>query len=73
MINVMASIHIKDGRMSEFLDIFRSNIPNVLAEKGCIEDLQAHMGAPHMMAYREKVTDLVKNVSLKILSEAEAG
>ena len=101
MINVIASIHIKDGYMSEFIDIFKSNIPNVLAEKGCIEymptldvpidhpgqvldnnvvtiiekwgtveDLKAHMGAPHMMAYREKVTDLVEKVSLKILAEA---
>ena len=101
MINVIAAIHIKDGHMSEFIDIFKSNIPNVLAEKGCIEymptldvsidhpaqvldnnvvtiiekwgsveDLQAHMAAPHMMAYREKVADLVENVSLKILAEA---
>ena len=101
MINVIASIRIKDGRVSEFIDIFKSNIPNVLAEKGCIEymptldvpighpnqvldnnvvtiiekwgsveDLKAHMGAPHMTAYREKVTDLVENVSLKILAEA---
>lgn len=36
MINVIASIHIKEGRTSEFLEIFKSNIPNVLEEKGCI-------------------------------------
>ena len=101
MINVIASIRIKDGRMSEFIDIFKSNVPNVLAEKGCIEyvptldvpsglpvqvlgnnvvtiiekwgsieDLKAHMEAPHMLAYKEKVADLVENVSLKILAEA---
>ncbi len=37
MINVIASVHIKEGRSSEFIEIFRSNIPNVLKEKGCIE------------------------------------
>ncbi|MCB2167083.1 MAG: antibiotic biosynthesis monooxygenase [Deltaproteobacteria bacterium] len=101
MINVIASIHIKEGRRSEFIDIFKSNIQYVLEEKGCkqyvpaidvpmglssqelnknivtiieqwesIEDLQAHLSAPHMLTYRQKVKDLVEKVSLKILEEA---
>ncbi len=101
MINVIASIHIKEGRLSEFIEIFKSNIPNVLEEKGCIEylptidvptglppqelnnnvvtviekwgsleDLQAHLKAPHMIAYKGKVKDLVDKVSLKVLMEA---
>lgn len=101
MINVIASIHIKTGRRSEFIDIFKSNVPYVLEEKGCkqyipaidvpsglptqvlndnvvtiiekwesLEDLQAHLSAPHMLTYREKVKDLVEKVSLKILTEA---
>ena len=101
MINVIASIHIKEGRLSEFVEIFKSNIPNVLEEKGCIEyvptidvpsglpsqelnnhvvtiiekwdsleDLQAHLSTPHMLAYKEKVMDLVDTVSLKVLGEA---
>lgn len=101
MINVIASIHIKEGRMSEFIEIFKSNIPNVLEEKGCIEyvptidvptglppqelnnnvvtiiekwgsleDLQAHLTAPHMLAYKEKVKTIVDEVSLKVLTEA---
>ena len=37
MINVIASITIKEGRLSEFLDIFKSNIPNVIEESGCME------------------------------------
>ncbi len=37
MINVIASINVKQGRLSEFLKIFKSNVPNVLKEKGCIE------------------------------------
>ena len=101
MINVIASIYIKEGRLSEFVEIFKLNIPNVLKEEGCIEyvptvdiltdlppqelddnvvtiierwnsldDLQAHLSAPHMLAYKENVKDLVDKVSLKILKEA---
>ncbi len=101
MINVLASIHIKEGRLSEFLEIFKSNIPNVLKEKGCmeyvptidlptglppqelddnvvtiiekwesLEDLQAHLSAPHMVAYGKTVKDIVDKLSIKILEEA---
>jgi len=37
MITVIASIHVKPGNISQFLDIFKSNVPAVLAEEGCIE------------------------------------
>ncbi|MDA9761918.1 antibiotic biosynthesis monooxygenase [Desulfobacterales bacterium] len=101
MINVIASIHIKEGRVSEFIEIFKTNIPKVLEEKGCVEyvptidiptglpiqklnnnvvtiiekwgsleDLQTHLIAPHMLAYKEKVKNLVDKVSLKVLTEA---
>jgi len=101
MINVIASIHIKENRLPEFIEIFKANIPIVLQEKGCIqylptvdvitglpfqelnnnrvtiiekweslEDLQAHLSAPHMLAYKEKVKDIVAKVSLKVLGEA---
>ena len=101
MINVIASIRIKEGRLAEFIEIFKSNIPNVLEEKGCVEyvptidvptglppqelnsdvvtviekwgsleDLQAHLTAPHMLSYKEKIKDLVDKVSLKVLMEA---
>ena len=39
MINVIASIEVKKGRVSEFIEIFKKNIPNVLTEKGCVEYL----------------------------------
>ena len=101
MINVIASIHIKDGHVSEFIKIFKSNVPNVLAEKGCIaytptvdvptnigvqetnknivtiiekweslDHLYAHLKAPHMNTYREKVKDIVVGVTIKVLTEA---
>ena len=37
MIHVIASIHIKNGRVSEFIEIFKANVPAVLKEKGCLE------------------------------------
>lgn len=100
MINVIASIQIKEGRLSEFLEIFKANVPKVLQEKGCLayvptidlpaglpvqeldenvvtiiesweslEYLQAHLSAPHMRAYKEKVRDIVDKMSMKVLKE----
>jgi len=37
MINVLASLRIKEGHLSEFISVFKENIPNVLREAGCIE------------------------------------
>lgn len=102
MIDVLAALQIKEGRVEEFLTIFKTVIPEVLAEKGCreyrpavdvnsglpaqemngnvvtiiekwesLEELKAHLAAPHMAAYRERVKDLVENVDLKVLQEAQ--
>jgi quinol monooxygenase YgiN len=101
MITVIASIYIKENQLPKFIEIFKSNVPNVLKEEGCIEymptidlptglppqelnnnvatiiekwrsleDLRAHLSAPHMLAYQEKVRDLVGKVSIKVLVEA---
>jgi quinol monooxygenase YgiN len=35
-----------------------------------LEDLQAHLRAPHMLSYREKVQGLVKNVGIHVLTPA---
>ncbi len=100
MVHVIASIRLKSGKRSEFLEIFKANLPQVREEKGCIEYLPAidvesglppqvldenmvtiiekweslealrnHLNAPHMVAYKEKVKDLVEEVVLKILQE----
>jgi quinol monooxygenase YgiN len=37
MVNVIASIRVKAGKLSEFLEIFKSNMPIVRKERGCIE------------------------------------
>lgn len=49
MINVIASIRVKAGRREEFVAIFKSNVANVLQEKGCIEyvpTVDAQTGLP---------------------------
>jgi len=101
MIHVIASVHVKAGRVNEFLEIFKSNMPDVLEEIGCIQYVPAidfdsglppqvfddhvvtiiekwdsknallnHLASPHMLAYKEKVKDIVENVSFKVLQEA---
>ena len=39
MIHVVASIRAREGRLEEYLTLFKENVPNVLAEEGCIEYL----------------------------------
>lgn len=37
MIYVLATIQIAEGKRSDFVEIFRANVPNVLGEEGCLE------------------------------------
>ena len=67
MINVIASIHIKEGRLSEYIDILKSNISNVLGEKGCIEysaTIDVHSGLPAQELIDNVVTIIEKWDSL---------
>ena len=50
MIYVIATIEIAPGKRADFLREFQANVPNVLAEEGCIEyaptvDLQTSIDA----------------------------
>lgn len=100
MVYVIASIRVKKGRLQDFIEIFKSNVPDVRKEKGCIrylptvdincdlppqlldenvvtviehwdspDALRDHLAAPHMLAYKEKVKDIVADVSIKVLQE----
>lgn len=102
MINVVASIRVKTGKLSDYLAILKANMHAVQKEKGCIEyvptvdvdsklspqvldkncvtllekwesleALHAHLGSPHMLAYREKVKDMVESVTFKVLQEVK--
>ena len=37
MISVLATISVKPENREEFIRLFNDNVPNVLAEEGCIE------------------------------------
>jgi quinol monooxygenase YgiN len=99
MIYVVATIEVKPGKREPFLAEFHRNMPNVRAEKGCIEygptvdlktdikaqiplrentvtivekweslqALQAHLQAPHMGEYRERVKGIVAGLTLQVL------
>lgn len=41
MIHVIASIQVKEESLSRFVEIFKSNMPTVLKEKGCISYVPA--------------------------------
>lgn len=41
MIHVIASIQVKPGKRDELIELFKSNLPNVREEKGCIRYLPA--------------------------------
>lgn len=56
-----------------------SGLPNQLLDPDSIiivekweslEALRLHLAAPHMLAYREKVKDLVSGVSLHVMQDA---
>ena len=70
MINVIASIYIKEGKSKEFIDIFKSNMPNVLKEKGCIEympTIDVPTGLPPQKLNSNVITIIEKWDSLKDL------
>jgi quinol monooxygenase YgiN len=70
MINVIASIHIKEGRQSEFIDIFKSNIPYVIEEEGCMEyvpTIDFPSGIPGQGLNKDVVTIIEKWDSLENL------
>lgn len=48
----------------------RADVVTILEAWESLPDLQAHLKAPHMLTYREKVKDIVKNISLHVLSPA---
>ena len=102
MINVIATIELAEGKRDDFLKRVRQLVPEVRAEKGCLEygpaidfpsgikvqmplrenvvvmlekwqdvkSLEAHLGAPHMLKYREDVKEMVVKVQLQVLQPA---
>lgn len=72
MINVIASIRVKAGRLQDFIEVFKSNVPNVREERGCIEyfpavDIEADL--PPQILDENVVTIIEKWESLEALRD----
>ncbi len=70
MINVIATVQVKEGKKEEFINLFKSVVPKVKAEKGCIEyfpyvDLPT--GLPPQALNENEVTILEKWESMDAL------
>jgi quinol monooxygenase YgiN len=37
MVHVIASIRVREGSLDEYVALFKQNVPNVLAEDGCVQ------------------------------------
>jgi quinol monooxygenase YgiN len=51
------------------LQVLDENVVTIIEKWENLEALRAHLKAPHMLDYREKVKDLVENLSIKVLQE----
>jgi len=63
MIYVIATVECKQGRRDAYLDVLRSNIPNVRAEQGCLKyeaTLDVNSGIPVQGPLRENVITIVE-------------
>ncbi len=71
MINVIASISIKEGKLSDYLRILKANVPLVRKEKGCIEYVPAgdvETGLPAQVLEKNVVTILERWESREALN-----
>ena len=67
MINVIATVQVKEGKVPEFINLFKSIVPMVKAEKGCIEYFPAvdkPTGLPPQTLNENEVTIIEKWESL---------
>ena len=46
------------------------NVVTIIEKWESLQALRDHLEAPHMLAYREKVKNIVTGLSLKVLKEA---
>ncbi len=48
----------------------RENVVTIVEKWKSLEDLEAHLIAPHMVTYRHRVKELVRSTSLQVLRTA---
>jgi quinol monooxygenase YgiN len=49
---------------------FDKSVVTIVEKWDSVDALRAHLKTPHMLAYREKVKDIVEELSIKVLKEA---
>jgi quinol monooxygenase YgiN len=70
MVHVVATIRVNPGCMSQFLEIFKSNIPTVLAETGAVEyrpTMDLGTGLPRQVLEENTIVLIEKWSSLEAL------
>jgi quinol monooxygenase YgiN len=50
--------------------ILDENVVTIIEKWEGLQALRDHFGAPHMLDYREKVKDLIEDISIKVLQKA---
>jgi len=58
------AVDIDSGLPVQKLD---KNVVTIVEKWESVEALRAHLKTPHMLAYREKVKDIVEDLSVKVL------
>lgn len=53
------------------IQILDENVVTILEKWVGLEELNAHLGSPIMIDYREKVKSLIESVSIKVLRDAD--
>lgn len=61
------AVDIDSGLPVQHLD---ADVITIVEKWHSLEALSDHLATPHMLAYREKVKDLVEDLSLKVLQQA---
>lgn len=66
-IEYIPTIDFPTGFDSQELD---GNLVTIIEKWQSLDHLQAHLAAPHMKSYQERVKDIVVKVGLKVLGNA---
>ena len=61
------AIDVATGLSAQALD---PKLVTIVEQWNSLDDLRAHLAAPHMLAYNEQVKDIVVGKSLKVLQNA---
>lgn len=76
----LPAVHAEDGCIEYFptvdadagvaVQVLDDNVVTIVEKWESMEHLKAHMTAPHMLTYREKVKDIVEGSELRVLEPA---